>query len=270
MSVDFIPVRRTPVSPTLSGMTTRLAVHSWGTTDRPALVLLHGITDSGLCWADAVARWKRDYRVVAPDALGHGDSDRFRPDELDGGPVDVMVEEVIALLETLALPVVLIGHSMGGATAAAVAFRRPDLVGSLVLEDPAWRDLTGAEERERGQTFLAGRGEPSPVWPAAEIAPWQEAHAKTDRDFLALGRVAPSEPWRELVAGLTMPTLIVTGTEGVIIDHSQMAEIESIGNPRVQIEVIEGAGHCVRRDRTEVFHAVVDTWISERLGSRPS
>ncbi|UFU03734.1 alpha/beta hydrolase [Ruania suaedae] len=246
-------------------MSSRLAVHSWGPADRPPLVLLHGITDSGRCWADAVTRWEQHYRVIAPDALGHGDSDRFSAEELDGTQVDLMVEEIIGVLEDLADPAVLLGHSMGGATAAAVAVRRPDLVRALVLEDPAWRDLTEEQERERAQAFLGGRGEPGASWPASEIAPWRASYEQVDRDFLTLGRATPSEPWREIVTRLTMPTLIVTGTEGVIIDPAQIAEIEGLGNDLVHVEVVEGAGHCVRRDRTEAYHAVVDPWIAERL-----
>lgn len=49
-----------------------LAVHEYGDPDGPVLLLLHGITDSGRCFADAVERLGSSYRIVAPDALGHG------------------------------------------------------------------------------------------------------------------------------------------------------------------------------------------------------
>jgi len=54
-----------------------LRVHELGRADGPTLVLLHGLSDSGLCWPDAVRRWRHDYRIVAPDARGHGESPRF-------------------------------------------------------------------------------------------------------------------------------------------------------------------------------------------------
>ena len=92
----------------------------------------------------------RGYRVVAVDARGHGLSPRWEPAQLERAG-EVLVEDLIAVLEELeaascgraalglptpAAPVV-IGHSMGAATAMVAAVRRPDLVTGVVLEDPA-------------------------------------------------------------------------------------------------------------------------------------
>ncbi|UFU07321.1 alpha/beta fold hydrolase [Ruania halotolerans] len=249
-------------------MSSRLKVHTWASPEPAAtLVLLHGITDSGRCWADAIAHWYPTYTVIAPDALGHGESDRFRPDELERDPIEPMLAETIAVLEQLPGPAILVGHSMGGAAAAAIAYRRPDLATAVVLEDPSWRDLPPDRERARGRDFLGGRGQPGKHWPASEIGPWRRAYDQTDRAFLAQGRATPSDPWREIIRGLTVPTLLVTGTNGVILHEDQLAEIQAIGNSRVEIAVIPGAGHCVRRDSTDAFHATVDPWIHRHRGA---
>ena len=52
-------------------------MHAYGRTDReaPTLLLLHGLTDSGRCWPDAVRRWQDGYRILAWEARGHGESD---------------------------------------------------------------------------------------------------------------------------------------------------------------------------------------------------
>ena len=122
-----------------------------GPDDAPALVLLHGITSSALSQADAIGHWAaRGYRVVAVDARGHGLSPRWTPAELERAG-QVLVDDVVAVLEDLDVerrgraalglgappPPVLIGHSMGAATAMVVGARRPGLVRGLVLIDPA-------------------------------------------------------------------------------------------------------------------------------------
>jgi 2-hydroxy-6-oxonona-2,4-dienedioate hydrolase len=76
----------------------------------------------------------RRYRVIAFDLPGFGASEKpDRPYTLAA-----LAGEVIAFLERWTRgPVVLVGHSMGGAVAARVALDRPDLVGLLVLIAPA-------------------------------------------------------------------------------------------------------------------------------------
>lgn len=274
-------------------MSARLHIAWSGRTDAqaPTLVLLHGITNSGAIWVDAVRRWQGSYRIAAIDALGHGRSDRFTEEELSGegteagaGASEALVTTTIDALEEIVATsgtVVLYGHSMGGAMASVVAIRRPELLRGVLLEDPAWKTETLEAEAERAAGWLATiaehRGDPEgsiaealadpeSTWPDAEIRPWVEARAQVDERFIAIGRSEMREPWEEIAAALTVPTLLVTGTEEVIVDGELRDELARIGNPLVQLAVIEGAGHSVRRDRSDEFHAVADPWIAERFG----
>lgn len=272
-------------------MTGRIHVHRSGRTDEtaPTLVLLHGITNSGAGWVDAVARWRDDYRIVALDALGHGLSDRFTDDELAGdgldaaaGAIESLITTAIAELELAVAasgPVVLYGHSMGGATASVVAGRRPDLLRGVILEDPAWQEADTALRASRGAAWLATAradradvpgavarelADPELVWPVSEIEPWVIAHTQVDDRFIAIGRTEVPQHYLDIAAALAVPTLLVTGTDGVIIDGDRIAALADLGNPHVEVAVIEGAGHSVRRDRIAAFHAVVDPWIAAR------
>lgn len=105
-----------------------------GEGDR-TIVLLHGITLSSATWDWLVPDLvDRGLRVVRPDARGHGRSDRA-PGAYE---LDDYVGDAIAVLEAVADgPVALVGHSLGGVTAAAVAQQRPYLVDRFLLEDPA-------------------------------------------------------------------------------------------------------------------------------------
>ncbi len=258
-------------------------VDDWGgPAGADTLVLLHGFTDSGRCWPDAVEQWGGTHRLVTIDARGHGRSDRFTPPELSGWPADLMVEDTIGVLKHLgrqgATPVVIVGHSMGGGIALGVALARPDLVRGLVLEDPALGQATGATDEQR-QDWAAGevaqlrayRDDPDgivdiglrdhPTWPESEFAPWAAAKLETDLYLAAGGRITSRRPWPEQVAGLTVPTLLLTGTDDVIWSVGELRRLREVA-PQVHAEVVAGADHCVRRTQPTTFYWLVNRWLA--------
>ena len=106
-----------------------LRLHYYRTGDRargakPIIVMLHGITDNGLCWARVAQEFEADYDIVMPDARGHGLSEAAH----DGYAPDQHASDVRALVDALDLrrPVVM-GHSMGGMVATIVAATWPDM-----------------------------------------------------------------------------------------------------------------------------------------------
>lgn len=260
-----------------SRRTGRLLVHHYGDTAGSPLVVLHGITDSGACWGDLVERLGATYHVVAPDALGHGGSDRFTPEELASAyPSEAMYDAAAVVLREVG-PALVLGHSMGGRTAAALAAREPELVTGVVLEDPAWFDTSpwGQDDRvasQRAAEALVDAADQEgairrcraehPTWPDSELGPWARAKADSDVAFLRTSSLALRQTWQETAAAIGVPALVVTGDGAVILGPSTRAEIAALGNPHLEIAVVPGADHCVRRDRGDAFHAVVDPWLA--------
>jgi pimeloyl-ACP methyl ester carboxylesterase len=76
------------------------------------------------------------YRIACTDLRGHGDSDPTFPSYGDVETAD----DVIALIEKLKEPAVIVGNSMGAGAAAFAAAQRPDLVRGLVLIGPFVRN----------------------------------------------------------------------------------------------------------------------------------
>jgi pimeloyl-ACP methyl ester carboxylesterase len=245
------------------------------------IVLLHGLGDSGDCWPDAVRRWSPHHRIVGVDLLGHGASPRFTPAQLaSADPIEEMCAATERLVQQVAAssgPVVLVGHSMGAGLATALAARRSDLVRAVVLEEPAWRDPA---DRVRPGSVIAERvadcrrfaADPAgalsdarrdnPLWPEVELEPWAVAKAEVDLDFLALGVASFTTPWEPMVAALTVPTLVLVGAGSDLLGDPVVERARALRNPRVRIELVEQAGHCVRRDRPEAYHALVDPFIA--------
>ena len=147
------PLRSTPSDRTLRlGHGRRLSARLWPGRGDP-LVLLHGLLDCGAGW-DSLAR-STHRPCVAFDLPGFGRSD------LPSRPrISAYAEDVLAGLAELGVNrYALVGHSLGGAVASAIAERAPEAVSSLTLLAPAGfgrirlaeavtvpglRDLTGA------------------------------------------------------------------------------------------------------------------------------
>lgn len=110
-----------------------LHVHRYGPDGPIQILAIHGLTGHGQRWQTLATRHLPEFAIAAPDLLGHGRSSWAAPWTIDAN--------VAALADLLDAdgggPVVVVGHSFGGAVALNLAASRPDLVASLVLLDPA-------------------------------------------------------------------------------------------------------------------------------------
>jgi len=118
-----------------------ITIHYYRTdgNNKPPILLLHGFTDSGLCWPRVAHDLEGSYDVTMTDARGHGHSG----DSAADFSLALLADDAAAVIGALNLekPYVL-GHSMGAMTAATVAATYPDLVRAIVLEDPPLRDTS--------------------------------------------------------------------------------------------------------------------------------
>ncbi|ETK35343.1 alpha/beta fold hydrolase [Microbispora sp. ATCC PTA-5024] len=110
----------------------RLSYLDFGGPGRP-LLALHGHLDEGQTWARLAQALAPQWRVIAPDQRGHGDSDRAASYTRDD-----YVADAIALLDHLGIEqAVTLGHSGGGITAFQIAARHPERVSAIVnVEGP--------------------------------------------------------------------------------------------------------------------------------------
>jgi lipase len=109
-----------------------LHVHRFGPDDGAPLLLLHGVTGTGVRFRRFAEAELPGVRVAAPDLRGHGDSTWDPP-----WHVERHVADVLAVMDALGLGrVPVAGHSFGGLVAMALAVAAPDRVERLALIDP--------------------------------------------------------------------------------------------------------------------------------------
>ncbi len=261
----------------------RLAANISGTPSKGRIYALHGVTDNAASLSDISARWSSDYEVVLIDALGHGCSPRFTPTQLED-PFEALVSSAASLICTIeesapAPFVALLGHSMGGATAADVVSRVLTPVDALVLEAPA---LLTPDQREHFRataqdrvtrcnevTQWMGREidillKDYPQWSPSEAGGWVQGKAQVDRNFLVRGVVSGTRSREEILSPISVPTLLITGDgDDVLIGQSGCEEINAMGNPAVDTLLIPHARHCVRHSTPEPFYAAVETFLAQ-------
>lgn len=131
----------------------RLSYTDWGNPDAPAVVLLGGIANTARRWDPlALALAQKGFRAVCLDWAGRGMSE-WMPWQGDYTP-DAHVEQVRQFIEYLDCGRVgVIGSSLGGSTALALAARHPGLVDRLVLNDIG--PFMPAERRRRRAQAVA-------------------------------------------------------------------------------------------------------------------
>lgn len=226
----------------------------------PAWVLLHGFSDNGRCWERVTEVLATSSTVIALDARNHGDSGTG-----PGGP-DAHADDVIAVLDALALDTpTLMGHSVGARTATMVAARRPDLVGSLVLVDPAWRDSSDesfARRREQVVAYIRSLASSSAEelaavakaqhgdWDPVDHEPWIEAKQQLRAE--AADDLAPSA-WRDALRAVDRPTTVVYGDADKGSIAAEVVDEAMALNDNVRGVHLAGTGHNIQREDFRAF-----------------
>ncbi len=241
-------------------------------TGAPVL-LLHGSGPGVSAWAN----WRgilpplaQDHRVIAPDVVGFGYTDRPPGYTFS---TDAWMGHIVGFLDALDLPTVsVVGNSFGGALALRLADRHPDRVDRLVLMgsvgthfaitpglDAVWGYVPSVENMAELLELFAYA--PARLGPdlarlrhAASIRPGvQESYAamfpaprQTGVDTLAL----PDEA----LEGLPHDTLIVHGRQDRVIPLSSSIRLNEL-IPRSQLHVFNQCGHWTQIEKaTEFIH----------------
>lgn len=224
---------------------------------RPPLVLLHGLSGSGACWTPVARVLERDFDVIMPDARGHGGSSAPR----HGYRYDDLANDVVGLIDALELSrPVLVGHSMGGMTAALVASRaaRVILVDPTFLSPERQREVHASDVADQHRRVLGlSRSElvaeirarhPHRSPELVELLADARLHTSID----AFDVLAPPNPdYRDVVKAIDVPALLVLGDTNPVVTLEMAAEL------RLRVEQIRGAGHGLPYDQPERLGEVV-------------
>ena len=209
------------------------------------LILLHGNGESNDYFEHQIPFFSKDYRVIALDTRGHGQSPRgeepFTIKQFAEDLRDFMDEKDIE-------KAIILGFSDGGNIALTFALRYPQRVEKLILD---------------GANLFPSGVKPLYQWPVeigyriARLFAKKSEKAKQNAEMLGLmvnePHIEPSE-----LARLTMPVLVVAGTKDMIKESHTRLIYNSLPNARLSI--LEG-DHFVANKNAAAFNRVVEEFL---------
>lgn len=254
----------------------------------PVLLLLHGLGCDHTTWDQVLVSLARTHTVIAPDLLGHGESDKPRADYSLGGYANGMRD----LLTVLGIDrVTVVGHSFGGGVAMQFAYQFPErterlvLVASgglgpevtpairaittpgfhqamVVLAAPGIRHVTTAAMR-----LLAATGIPQ-ARDLAEVADIYDSF-RDPRTRAAIAHVTRAVvDWKGQIVTMAdraylteaMPMCVVWGADDLVIPVSHASNASALA-PTARVEIIPNAGHFPHKDHPERFAKIVRDFV---------
>ncbi len=238
------------------------------------VLLLHGLFGAGRNWGGIQKRLAQRHRVLAPDLRNHGESDHAS--RMDYVAMAADVAEIIAR-RGLA-PAAVLGHSMGGKVAMALALGHTGLVSRLVVADiapvrypPALRGYVAAM---RAVPLTPGltRREADAALEAAIPEAGIRAFLLQSLDFgseapawkLGLAEIAAAMPDIEdfpVTGRFEGPTLVLAGERSGYIQPPHHALFRSLF-PAARFAMVEKAGHWVHADNPNAFLALTEPFLA--------
>ena len=261
----------------------RLSALVWGTAS-PELVLLHGGGQNAHTW-DTVAL-ALDRPLLAVDLPGHGHSDW--PADVSALDPSAMADDVAVAVRSLAPDArAVVGMSLGGMTAIALATRHPELVRRLLLVD-----ITPGVNREKSSdiaAFLAGpetfasfdeilqrtidfnptRSESSlrrgVLHNAVELDDgswaWRHQLGRPSREGgLHVDQVDFGAQW-DVLERIGAPVLLARGARSPVVDDDDVAEFHR-RRPDDEVVVVEDAGHSIQGDQPVELARIITRFVA--------
>lgn len=257
-----------------------LALHLEGDGE-PTVLMLHGLGYASWEAQPVRAELGAEFGLWSLDNRGTGRSDSF-----DGEcSIDQLAEDAAVAIRQLGGPLVVVGHSMGGYIAQALAAKHPDLVRGLVLiaTSPGGPDSQAVPtETRRAWTEASGL---APTDYARHTMPlsfrpgWTDEHPEAFERLLGMRLAHPTtqDVWRAqftaaedfLANGTTLgrtgiPTLVIHGMQDRVVPVAN-GGLLSRQLPTSEYHEVPGAGHLVHLEQPALVANLITTFTANNL-----
>jgi 3-oxoadipate enol-lactonase len=247
-----------------------------GPVEAPVVIFIHGFPLNKSMWDLQLAELKDEYRVIAYDIRGHGDSDAGN----ENFSIDLFANDLISFMDILKITkAVVCGLSMGGYIVLNAIGNYPDRFDALILCDTQFAaDTPEVKEnrlaviehiRKNGLEDYAHASIKNLFAPVSllsketEIASVREMIVNTSKDSIynTLHALAIREETSAILSDIKIPVLILVGKE----DNITPLEIAESMHKKItgsQLNIIEHAGHLSNMENPFEFNYQIRKFIS--------
>lgn len=229
------------------------------------IIFLHSLGGNSAHWAAQLAHTRKMGRAIAFDLPGHGKSINVEPQTLT---IKSLVHHLKTALDQLNLEqAILVGHSMGGAVAAAFAGEYPKQVAGLLLVDPPG-DSTQMPEEQVQQIIGAMN---SDAYTGFIEAYWQQmlqgatesTHTTVMDDLRTTAKDTMIQITKALFKFNPLPSIDqYAGPKQIVaIPATESPFSLHILRPEIQSQLIEGASHWLHMDKPETFNQILNNFM---------
>ncbi|MEM5452516.1 MULTISPECIES: alpha/beta fold hydrolase [Paraburkholderia] len=232
----------------------------------PAVVLLHSLGTSSALWDDILPALTANYRVVAIDARGHGDSTKR-----SAWNADAVASDVVAVTGAIGLDRFgLVGISMGGLTAIRVAAKLGRRVAVMVLSS-AYASVSGPTVARR-LAATEGMLKKLPMHLFARMYVEQTLHRNTaypkrerlaqqiaaiaSKDYLEILHAIATDDVSSLLCDIEVPTLVLNAELDGSVPRTVSAQLTQ-GIHGAEERTLRAAGHLACVDAPDAYADVL-------------
>ena len=240
-------------------------------TSQPDLLIVHGLYGSARNWSAIAKRMALTRRVVSVDQRNHGSSPWFETHSYED-----MAQDLAEVIEAQARPMDVLGHSMGGKAAMALALTRPDLVNRLIVADiapVAYSHDQSAHIASMQSVNLSLVEKRSDV--ISQLA--ESVDDPALRSFFAQSVDLENKKWRlnletlnremDKIIGWPVlqgeylgPALFLSGSNSDYVRSEHRTTIRSYF-PYAQFAKLNGAGHWLHAEKPREFIQTLQAWL---------
>jgi pimeloyl-ACP methyl ester carboxylesterase len=270
--------------------------HAVPATGKPVIVMVHGITDIGLCWTTLIWKLQDAYDIYMVDTRGHGLSDPFTSTD----DSSTLVNDVVGFVQAMNFEKpILMGHSMGAATVMRLGAEFPDMAKAIIMLDPFLRpigsgtpprpersvpsntqkekapasdnlsvsmfgspEMLVAQNNYSFDDLIATCRRQSPKWDIVDCQYWalskkQYHGAYTNEAWQAMSGVMRTG---DALAKITVPALIIKADAPPEVRKSNEEVVSGFTN--IKLVHIDEAGHNLHHDELERTVEVLTEFLS--------